>query len=91
MKLLHRIWLWLCAIFTKQNVLCENMPDHKVNDKKRNKKHRGKLIWDSAHGTYRRHMYEPGRNQPCPCGVMRQVPRDTTKRMKFKYCCGKAW
>lgn len=51
-------------------------------------KSQGERLWDGRLGTYRRKAVRIGRNEPCPCGAMRVAPRDTTKRMKAKWCCG---
>ncbi len=57
--------------------------------KNKMRKHRGTMIWDAQKfGTYRRKTRKIGRNEPCPCGAMREAPRDTTKPAKYKHCCG---
>jgi len=86
--ILTGLWSW----FKSQKSLSEisrNVKDKlkKPFDKKSYEWYRGKLIWDSRYGTYRRRSPKIGRNAPCPCGTMRQAPRDIQLRNKYKWCC----
>lgn len=58
--------------------------------KKKKFKRAGRLVWDCTKlGTFKRPWKKIGRNDICPCGRMRDLPRDITKQMKYKFCCGR--
>lgn len=76
--------LWYLGIPRMQKQAQEMLDKIKLPDEP---KSQGKVIWDGRMGVYRRRTPRLSRNAPCPCGAMRTAPRDTTKRIKAKWCC----
>lgn len=88
-------WNWLRVSFRKAkdfNKITDDLKKTIADATKKlrpKKKPRGKLIWDSRLGTFKRSTPKLGRNANCPCGRMRIAPRDVTKHNKVKWCtCG---
>ncbi|MFA7286941.1 MAG: hypothetical protein WC052_04760 [Patescibacteria group bacterium] len=87
-QLFIRFWQWLLRVMhlAKQNVQQALGKTKKAVYNWR----RGHVLWNSQLGTFRRNHPKIGRNDPCPCGSMRQSPRATDLPNKFKWCHGRS-